>query len=90
MKIYHSLSLPLPSPYPLLICSFYFPSLWKGDGKAEIRTRRVRICNKKQEGLSKGRAEGRAEVARNLKQMGLATEAIIKATGLTTEEIEVL
>ena len=55
-----------------------------------MRTRRVRICNKKQEGLSKGRAEGRAEVARNLKQMGLATEAIIKAIGLTAEEIEAL
>ena len=30
----------------------------------------------------KGQAEGKLEVARNLKQMGLATEAIAQATGL--------
>ena len=30
---------PLPSPYPLLISSFYFSALWKGGGKAKICTR---------------------------------------------------
>ncbi len=47
------------------------------------------------EGLAEGRAEGIAEgfrkrsleIARNLKAMGLAPEAIIQATKLTTEEI---
>lgn len=46
-------------------------------------------------GYNQGRAEGRAEgeakrsidIARNLKQMGLSVADIIKATGLTAEEI---
>ena len=38
----------------------------------------------------KGQAEGKLEVARNLKQMGMATEAIARATGLTAEAIEAL
>ena len=38
----------------------------------------------------KGQAEGKLEVARNLKQMGMATEAITRATGLTAEAIEAL
>ena len=42
------------------------------------------------EGLEKGKAEGRAEIARNLKQMNLPIQDIIKATGLTAEEIESL
>ena len=42
------------------------------------------------EGREEGRAEGKLEVARNLKQMGLATEAIAQATGLTAETIEAL
>ncbi|MDE5677158.1 MAG: Rpn family recombination-promoting nuclease/putative transposase [Phocaeicola sp.] len=45
----------------------------------------------KLEGLAEGRAEGRAEgivtVARNLKSMNLSIEEIIKATGLSSEEI---
>ena len=43
------------------------------------------------EGKKKGRAEGRAEgikeTARNLKSMGVRSEDIAKATGLTIEEI---
>ena len=35
----------------------------------------------------KGQAEGKLEVARNLKQMGLATEAIAQATGLTADVV---
>ena len=42
------------------------------------------------EGREEGRAEGKLEVARNLKQMGMATEAITRATGLTAEAIEAL
>ena len=44
----------------------------------------------RQKGQAEGRAEGKLEVARNLKQMGLATEAIAQATGLTAETIEAL
>ena len=35
----------------------------------------------------KGQAEGKLEVARNLKQMGLATEAIAQATGLAQDVV---
>ena len=42
------------------------------------------------EGMEKGKAEGKLEIARNLKQMNLSVQDIIKATGLTTEEIEAL
>ena len=35
----------------------------------------------------KGQAEGKLEVARNLKQMGLATEAIVQATGLAPDVV---
>ena len=41
-----------------------------------------------EKGMEKGKAEGRAEIARNLKQMNLPIQDIIKATGLTAEEIE--
>lgn len=44
------------------------------------------------EGLEKGRAEGRAEekllIAANLKTLGLTTEQIAAATGLTNDEID--
>ena len=44
----------------------------------------------RQKGQAEGREEGKLEVARNLKQMGLATEAIAQATGLTAETIGAL
>lgn len=44
------------------------------------------------EGRAEGRAEGRMEekleVAKNLKQLGISTDAIAQATGLSLEEIE--
>jgi predicted transposase/invertase (TIGR01784 family) len=40
------------------------------------------------EGEEKGRAEGRKDVARQLKLMGLSVEDIAKATSLSVEEIE--
>ena len=47
-----------------------------------------------EEGIAKGRVEGREEekleIARNLKTMGLPSESISQATGLTLEEIEKL
>ena len=42
------------------------------------------------EGLAEGERRKQLEIARNLKQMGLATEAIAQATGLTAETIEAL
>ena len=41
----------------------------------------------RQKGQAEGRAEGKLEVARNLKQMGLATEAIAQATGLAPDVV---
>ena len=37
-----------------------------------------------------GRADGRAEIARNLKKMGMSVSDIIRATGLTAEEINAM
>ena len=37
---------------------------------------------------AEGRAEEKKDIARNLKSLGLATEQIQAATGLTAEEIE--
>ena len=41
----------------------------------------------RQKGQAEGREEGKLEVARNLKQMGLATEAIAQATGLAPDVV---
>ena len=51
--------------------------------------------NERREGYEEGRVEGRAEgraegallIARNLKQMGLSTSDVMKATGLTAAEL---
>ena len=43
-----------------------------------------------EKGMKEGRAEGKTEMARNLKAMGIPTETIMKASGLTLEEIEKL
>ena len=40
--------------------------------------------------LAKGRAEGRADAARNLLRMGLELSKISEATGLSLDEIEAL
>ena len=42
------------------------------------------------EGETKGLAKGRVEVARSLKGLGVPFETIVKATGLSEEEIAVL
>lgn len=46
----------------------------------------------KKEGREEGRAEGekekQQEIGRNLKKMGLSTETIVQATGLSAEEVE--
>ena len=43
-----------------------------------------------EKGLEKGRAEASLSIARNLKSMGLDTDAIVQATGLTAKDIEKL
>ena len=45
------------------------------------------LIQEREEGFVQGRAEGKAEVARNLKQMGFPLDNIMRATGLTEEEI---
>ena len=66
-----------------------------------IRVERTLVDSAKyryDEGMAKGMAKGRAEgerdkqmeIAHNLKQMGMPTEAIIQATGLTAEAIDEL
>lgn len=40
------------------------------------------------EGMEEGLAKGRAEVARNLLNMGMSVEDISKATGISKDEIE--
>ena len=55
---------------------------------------RDNIYTERAEGREEGRAEGREEerysIARNLKQLGASEEVIIKATGLSSEEINKL
>lgn len=63
-----------------------------------VSRERTMVFSSRQEGLAEGRAEGLAEgraegvisVALNLKNMGLSVEQVMKATGLTAEEIEKL
>lgn len=44
----------------------------------------------KAEGKEEGKVEGKVEVARNLLQMGMEISSIVKATGLTEDEIRKL
>ncbi|MDR1493412.1 MAG: Rpn family recombination-promoting nuclease/putative transposase [Planctomycetaceae bacterium] len=44
----------------------------------------------KDEGIEIGKAEGKTEIARNLKQLGIDSETISKATGLSIDEIQKL
>ena len=48
------------------------------------------LIQEREEGFVQGRAEGKAEVARNLKQMGFPLDNIMRATDLTEEEINAL
>ena len=48
------------------------------------------IAEGREEGLAEGREEGIASVARNMKTLGMPTETIAKATGLTEEQIQKL
>jgi predicted transposase/invertase (TIGR01784 family) len=53
-----------------------------------LRDRLTLLDDAYQEGLVKGNQEGKIEIARRMKAMGLSTEQIITATGLSLDEIE--
>ena len=63
-------------------------------GEALLEGRAEGIAEGRAQGIAQGRAEGRAEekqsIARSLKSMGMPVDDIVKATGLTAEEIESL
>jgi len=54
--------------------------------EAELRDQLTRMKSEK----DKGRAEGRAEVAKNLLELGMEIAMVAKATGMTEEEIKKL
>ena len=56
------------------------------EGRAEGR--KEGLVEGRKEGLVEGLAKGRAEVARNLLNMGMSVEDISKATGISKDEIE--
>ena len=48
------------------------------------------LAEGREEGRAEGRAEARLDNARNLKNLGVSTDIIMKATGLSFEEINKL
>jgi predicted transposase/invertase (TIGR01784 family) len=71
--------------------------LYEGRRKAQLDKNSM-ISDAHKEGLAEGeakgkaegKAEGRTEDARNLKRLGVATDIIVQATGLTKDEVESL
>ena len=60
---------------------------------AEIRAREAYDTGRaegEQAGVERGAAQEKQEIARNLIALGLSTDQIAKATGLSAEEIEKL
>ena len=63
------------------------------EGKLERtcrRKERTALQKEKQNGMAKGERAKQLEIARNLIKLGLNIEDIVKATGLSKEEIEKL
>ena len=54
----------------------------------EIEQRKKEREEGREEGRKEGRKEEKAEMVKNLKQLGVSTDIIAKATGLPPEEIE--
>ena len=52
--------------------------------------RKEGLAKGRAEGFEKGLAAGRIEIARNMKQMGVAVEVIARSTGLSESEIEAI
>ncbi|WP_053956565.1 Rpn family recombination-promoting nuclease/putative transposase [Inediibacterium massiliense] len=56
--------------------------------EAEIHDQMTRIKVAREEGIEKGRQEGKVELVKNLLLVGVDIEKIIKASGFTKEDIE--
>jgi len=56
------------------------------DEMAAVREAELRL----REAIQKGKAEGRAEVAKNLLDLGMEISKVAKATGMTEDEVKVL
>jgi len=54
------------------------------------RARKRQIQLDLEESRAKGREDGKIEIARNLKSLGISTDVIVKSTGLSPEEITAL
>ena len=67
-----------------------FSSRQEGLAEGRAEGRAEGLAEGRAEGLAEGRAEGVISVALNLKNMRLSVEQVMKATGLTAEEIEKL
>ena len=59
----------------------------EGLAKGLAKGREEGLAKGRAEGLAKGRAEERIEIARNMKEKGLAIELIAACSGLSPEEI---
>lgn len=85
-----SLQSPIPDKEKLQ----YFRSMFDTEVRSYLtdEDRREIYAEAKAEGLAEGRAEGRAEervaMAKALKELGVPTKDIAKASGLTLKEIE--
>ena len=60
--------------------------LFEGECKGHAKG----IAEGRAEGRAEGNKEGRMETAKNLKAMGLNIDDIVKATGLTVDEVAAL
>lgn len=58
--------------------------------EAELKDQLTRIKEAEERGKLEGKLEGKREVARNFLAMGLPVDSVVKATGLSPEEVEKL
>ena len=65
----------------------YWATIETAKKKAETAEKKAETAEKNAEAAEK---KAKAEIARNLKKMGLDTAQIVKATGLSLEEIKQL
>ena len=56
--------------------------------EAELRDQLTRVKSAENKGRAEGRVEGKAEVAKNLLNMGMEISLVAKATGMTEEEVK--
>lgn len=62
--------------------------LAEGRAKGRLEGRAEGRVEGRAEGRAEGKAESRLEIARKMKSLGMTTELIVAATGMTTDEIE--